>query len=479
MKFMSKSALVKIALIFLFVCFPINSVSASVEGDMNDFFNKSAASANVTGPAAYSSQAGGYYTGGSVWARFPQETLRAPFNIQLPSAKGGCGGIDLFTGSFSFIDGDQIIAMMKAVANNAVGFSFQLAIDAISQEIGVNMKDLRNVVQSMNQQQMSSCQAAALAVGSVWPKQQESSAWFCSNLGREGGQFRDQVAAKWGCNDQAKQNQVLATSNTDIGPSTPRNYTWYALKTANNNMTREFAEFLMTLTGTVIFEKPIDSNSSGKWNFFGAASNSVLTGLLDGTASTGPISVMSCVGDTSTPDGCLQTSVRLQNIAQNASFNARVNQLISSMSNKVRSNQSLTPDEISLLGMVSLPLYKIITVHAAAEFGISTTVLSQLSEIVAIDLLINSVEKMLDKVQASQKFVDTADMKHFDAWRSGVVEFRSQLHQRASRMNATFAQTYQIVERTQFLERTLKSKLSPSMSASLKFGRSLSAQGIR
>ena len=76
---------------------------AGVEGEMQSFMSDMGAQANVTGPSAYQGQSAGYYSMGSVWSRFPQKNIQ-PFNIQLPHARAGCGGIDLFAGSFSFIN---------------------------------------------------------------------------------------------------------------------------------------------------------------------------------------------------------------------------------------------------------------------------------------------------------------------------------------------------------------------------------------
>ena len=83
---------------------------ADVAGEMNSFFNDAGGAANVTGPSAYQGQSAGYYSLGNVWTRFPQKSV-APFNLQLPSARAGCGGIDLFSGSFSFINASEIVAV--------------------------------------------------------------------------------------------------------------------------------------------------------------------------------------------------------------------------------------------------------------------------------------------------------------------------------------------------------------------------------
>src|SRR3546814_20236507 len=76
---------------------------ADVASEMNSVFADVGGAANVTGPSAFQGQSAGYYSLGNVWTRFPQKSVQ-PFNLQLPSARAGCGGIDLFSGSFSFIN---------------------------------------------------------------------------------------------------------------------------------------------------------------------------------------------------------------------------------------------------------------------------------------------------------------------------------------------------------------------------------------
>ena len=58
---------------------------AGVEGEIQNFMADMGAQANVTGPSAYQGQSAGYYSGGAMWARFPQKNIQ-PFNIQLPHA---------------------------------------------------------------------------------------------------------------------------------------------------------------------------------------------------------------------------------------------------------------------------------------------------------------------------------------------------------------------------------------------------------
>ena len=212
---------------------PVDIARADVAGAMNDFFQDAGGAANVTGPSAYQGQTAGYYSMGNVWTRFPQKNIQ-PFNLQMPSASAGCGGIDLFTGSFSFVNGAEMVAIMKAVANNALGFAFQLAIDSVSPEIGKVMDGISNKAQQMNQMNISSCEAAQGLVGSVWPKMSQARSTICAAVGNSQGKFSDWARSRQECGAGGKEKATLDGNdpnkmNPELIPGNPRNYTWAAI----------------------------------------------------------------------------------------------------------------------------------------------------------------------------------------------------------------------------------------------------------
>ncbi len=51
--------------------------------------------------------------------------------MTLPDINAGCGGIDAYLGSFSFINGDQLQRFVKQIMSNAAGYFFDLALQAI------------------------------------------------------------------------------------------------------------------------------------------------------------------------------------------------------------------------------------------------------------------------------------------------------------------------------------------------------------
>ena len=449
---------------------------AGVGEEMNNYFNSAGSASNVSGPSAYDGQSAGYYSGGSLWTRFPSKTVN-PANLQLPSARGGCGGIDLFAGSFSFINADEMVALLKATANNAIGFAFQLAIDSISAEIGGVMKDMSQRVQQLNQFNMNSCQEAQAAIGAVWPKQDVASSVICQNVGQDEGLFSDRARARHGCDNGGERNAVLNTNRPATDLVNDKNYTWYALMSnTRTKPDREYAEFLMTMVGTVIYDKDHGGKSAGSYTFIPPASWDTYTALLDGSPAS-PTQILRC--DTTEIDGCLSPSAVNLNIPTNQSFRARVLAIMRSMQGKIKTNQPLTGSEISLLGMSSIPLYKILVVNHASSFGLSNTDIGELSEVVAIDVLVNQIERMLDDIGRAQVGVQHLDMAEMQDWRDQVGKVKDALSRKSQDLGMKLSNTYRIVERAQMLESTLKNAMSPQMSASLRFGRGLSAQGIR
>ncbi len=80
----------------------ISSAWADVNSDLSSYFDNLGMVGNTTAPHAYQGQQAGYYSGGSLYARSSVRNVQL-VDIELPSFRSGCGGIDAFAGGFSFI----------------------------------------------------------------------------------------------------------------------------------------------------------------------------------------------------------------------------------------------------------------------------------------------------------------------------------------------------------------------------------------
>ena len=359
-------------------CMVATPVSAQVGSELNDFFNDMGASANATGPTAYQGQSAGYYSGGNIWTRFPQKSVN-PVNLQLPSIKAGCGGIDVFSGSFSFVNSDEIIAMLKATANNALGFAFQLAIKSISPQIASTIEEISQKAQQMNQFNMNSCETAQNLVSGLWGKSDRMSSEICKSIGNSQGLFSDWAKGRHECGTGGQRESTIAANSDPAIPAESYNFTWDMLKQSYPSFSTEFREYLMTFVGTVIFYQDGDASGKRGFQFVGQGDRALLTALLDGTSS---VTMLKC--DTS--EKCLNPTTQTMSISSAQALKPRVRAMIESMNGKVRTNAALSTDEIGLLGATTIPLYKIISVNAAATLGgMTSNDMNDLAEVVAMD----------------------------------------------------------------------------------------------
>jgi len=74
----------------------------------------------------------------------------------LPGYRSGCGGIDLFMGGFSFINSDQLIALMKNIMNNAKGYAFTLALESATPQLANVIKFLQEQAAKINAMNVNS-----------------------------------------------------------------------------------------------------------------------------------------------------------------------------------------------------------------------------------------------------------------------------------------------------------------------------------
>jgi conjugative transfer pilus assembly protein TraH len=323
------------------VALPLSTTAAqaSVAGAMDSYFDNMGAAANVTGTTAFDGQRAGYYSLGNVWTRFPQRTTNLA-NLQLPSARAGCGGIDLFAGSFSFVNSAEIIALLKSVANNAVGFAFKLAIDTVCPECSKIMEEMRQAAQLMNNASINSCETAQALVGGVWPKSDAADRSICESIGNSTGVFTDWAASKHGCGSKGERSSTLAGAAAnpdfaDVNTGVARNYTWHVLKKSaffapGGALDRELAQYVMTMVGTIIYVPATDSNPGNFNPIEGDTSSALVTALLDGTTAGSPVRIWRCDA-AEADDACLNPTLVTLTVPAASALRTRVATLLDEM----------------------------------------------------------------------------------------------------------------------------------------------------
>lgn len=459
---------------------PLQSVSADVGSSMDSFLNDVGGAANINGPSAYQGQSAGYYSLGNVWTRFPQKTTNIA-NLQLPRARAGCGGIDIFAGSFSFINASEIVAMLKAVANNAVGFAFSLAIDTVCPECSKIMQEFSQKAQLMNNLNINSCEMAQGLVGGIWPKGDLADKAICEAIGNSEGIFTDYAAAKHGCGTRGQRSSTTeqgAGKYDDVNSGLPRNYTWTILKKSaffspGGNFDRELAEYAMTLIGTIIYVPPKDEEAGKFVPFAGDASSTLVTALLDGTQGQ-PVRIFDC----DEPDKCLNPGFKTLSLPTSKALRPRVAGLIEGMVEAIRTDSAISEAQKELLQVASIPLYKILTVQAAYGRGMPTDDRETLAEIASVDLLFAVLDRIVGEAGRSMSSFIGADEAKIAMWQGQVNAVRQSLADRQANTHLRVGAIMQIIEKTAFIENVLAASMSPGMAASLDWSRAVQSRGL-
>ncbi len=449
---------------------------ADVLSEMNRFWQ--GAAVNTTGPTAFDGQASGHWTLGNLYLRSPVRSEQIA-TVNLPSFRAGCGGIDAFAGAFSFIDSDQLVAFARAIAQNAAGFAFELALETISPVIAETMSKLRALAQWANNRNVNSCETAQALVGAVWSKNDRASAAICAAVGTSQGIFSDYAAARHGCGADGQRHSTLAAASGEMAEQVPVNvnYAWKAVQASSFlSADTRLAEFAMSVSGTVIVTAPTaDADTSGpRVRVLEplALDRRVTEVLMEGG---GALPVYTC--DTTT--ACLNPTLGSITVPANQGFRARVAGLLRDLVTAVRNDTAPPAAALGLVNLTTLPVYRVANTAAAYRGAVIDQEIDALAEAVALDLLQVWIADLHRTVEERAGTLDIADGEQLARWRAGLRANRTALarhrHEGLERFNTALA----VVEKLRLIETELAGALSADLRAALAFARGGAGAGSR
>ena len=439
----------------------------SVGESMGDFWNDIGGSfSNSSEAGGYQLQGAGYYTGGSFTARSKVVSVN-PVNITPPGIRAGCGGIDIYTGSFSHINTDQFIALLKAIPSNALGFAFQLALETMSPSIKGTLDQLQSIIDRINNVNLNSCDLAQGLVGGGLAMAGKTEA-YCKTTANSQGWATDYARASAECKTGGKSTDYIKSANDVHGDQRPVdiNIAWEVLKKSpllkdNNN---EMAEFVQALTGTIIIKTPQNENSGPETSYKSniIVKNETIKAILEG----GPINILSC----DDKDKCLNPSEKNITIAEDKGFKKKISKIMSEMVIKIASGEKFESKHIDLVSKTSVPIHKAMIVRQA-YFG-STSAASGInpeyySSLVAIDMLYNYLDEILKSVQEQAKQVKNFDQENIDKFQKGVENARKELAEYRIDSKDSFERGLKIIEETQKIQSMLAARMSNKMKMNL------------
>ncbi len=229
------------------------ALATGMQGQMDRVFGEMV---NVTPPGVHETQRRGVLSGGRITmkGKIVEEQL---VGFVPPSWKGGCGGVDLFGGSFSFVNAEQVVQLLRAVAANAKGYAFQLALDNIYPEGAKWIEAFQKKIQALNQHLGNSCQLAQGLVTDLSSGLDLKGKNDISLMGTVDGVFSDIFGAKQEHDGQSATKAVRDNNPQKFKERFTGNIVWKQLQ--KNNVRSWFAggnsalnRAIMTTTGTVV-----------------------------------------------------------------------------------------------------------------------------------------------------------------------------------------------------------------------------------
>jgi len=444
---------------------------ANVGSDMNNFFSDMGYASNVTPPGVYEGQAAGYFTGGGLVMRAPSRNYQLA-SMQAPNYRAGCSGVDLYGGGFSYINSSQLVAALRNVGQNAASYAFMLGLRVISPQISNVLEWVREKAEMINKLNINSCEAAADLVGSfVGLDAKENSQCVLTRYGN--GDTMEE--ARQACGAGGQRNSTLASSSLNAVAFTRGNIAWRVMW---SNMflrsDKRLMEMMMNLSGTVIIDKDL-SNENSPTNVIALPSilntqrAELLNALLDGSQS---VDIQGCVND-STDMSCTSLTTKTVGLGVNNGLKDRVQLIMTSIADKIRNRQSLTPTELGLLGATKIPIYKILNVASAMSNTVAGSQANKYSDIVAKDIMFAYINDLLDMVVSSTAGTPFMKSDEGKSYMEGISEARQQVALLKSENFEELSRYVDLIRETQLYERMLVATMSPALAESLRYSSSL------
>ena len=257
-----KASVCVVTIAAMMAIMPSKEASAGLKEALNDMFVTTS-----TSPQAYNSQRLMGVYGGSMSLRAPGKGINI-VQFAPPRIDAGCGGIDIFFGSFSFINGAQFEQLIRSIAANATGFAVKAAIKLMCEPCEQILSDLEDRINALNSLAKNTCAIAKSLVngGDIEGKIANEAAGIGKALGRAVSSISDWVSGE--NKEQSQKPSETATGGTSAAASNNKmigNPVWKAGSLTMNNGSntlsafvtqKQAIELLMSLFGTVVLPEP-------------------------------------------------------------------------------------------------------------------------------------------------------------------------------------------------------------------------------
>src|SRR5882724_282891 len=376
------------AVIVSLVAAPARSRAGDLNAEVDNMFTSLGGIGNYTAPGAFKGQTFNTFTGGNLYLRSPNKTYQL-LAVQFPSARGGCGGIDVFGGSFSHISAAEFKNMLKNITAALPGIAFQLALEAVSPLLGGLTKWAQGLETWINNARISSCETAKALVSTAAEAVGYDSQESCAKLAVQMGLESDTDAARRRC--ASDRPSVLATArgsaDLDIKNQAPfvGNLTWQALRRVDA-LDDAARELVMSLVGTVIYFPEEAGRDPERIAPTVTSVAHLLYGQNEAAGGSVNIQLLKCNNYTDCDVVTAPTTY------VHVPFTKKVEDLMRSISDKIASRTPIPNDssEVGFVNRTSAPVWRLLSVgNTIPEIGLADSMIMSYREIIAADYAYN------------------------------------------------------------------------------------------
>lgn len=433
-------------------------------GDLNaaieTMFNDLGAIGNYTAPGAFKGQVFNTYSGGSLMLRSQNKTYQL-MAMDFPTVKAGCGGIDVFGGSFSHISAAEFKNMLKNITAALPGVAFQLALESVSPLLGGVTKWTKNLESMLTQANISTCNTAKSLVSSAMEATGVSGDRLCEDLAVSLGLESDYAAAKTRCH--SGKPSVLAAARGSSDPQVRNkapfvgNLTWKALKLAGTNLSDQERELIMSLVGTVIFYE--DGRDPDIYAPTITSINRLLYGSAEAPGGKVMQEILRC-------DNLMECgAVTIQNNYVHTPFTAKVEVLMRSIADKILTRTPIPNNspEIGFVNQTTEPVYRMLSITTVVPTAdVSEQMIARFRDLIAADYAYVFLEKNLRLgVFALQKdyLLDLPQLERAKELRARAQDLLTQLSREKAQIYQRVGSIHAIASSLEQLERQMRSAL--------------------
>jgi conjugative transfer pilus assembly protein TraH len=368
--------------------------AADLNAEVNQMFNNLGAVGNLTTPGAFRGQAYNTYTGGSFFMRAPNKVYQLAA-IQYPTARAGCGGIDVFGGSFSHISSQEFMNMLRNITAALPGIAFQLALESVSPMLGGLSKWAKGLETMINNARINSCETAKALVSNAAESMGFQTQEACVDEAVQMGIDPDRDAARRHCATDRAGILARARASTDPGVRAKApfvgNLTWAALQRVSTLDDPE-RELIMSLVGTVVFYPEEAQRDPEPLAPSITSISQLLYGQGQGDTGTVIQHLLRCTEFTRCE------SVRLDQNYVHTPFSTRVDTLMHSIARHIADGQAFTEPspEIGFVNQTSEPVYRMLSIGTSIpDTSLAESLIVQYRDVIAADYAYVFLERNL------------------------------------------------------------------------------------